>query len=317
MFARVRHSSTRQHRAAGVIFTALLWLVAAGALAAEKNLPEEDTYIKVSGFEQPYAAYALREEGKSLLVFIRIGSTPGESAPPALTLAIRNNGERIVIDKPEHAVSADGMHYSVFSVPLEMINAKREFSMAFSAVWPGGPEGKALRIERYMDSANTGLYGGISADPSLWRLINVEQYNQAIDDARALVHIKLSQPMNGKLTLVIEDKDGNRVRNLLGGESRFAGNLDEEWDCLDDSGNLVKEGEYRWRAVHHPGIVPEYLMCYNNGGEQMLRPFGTNHGTFSAAAADDKYAYIAASITEGGWAMIAVDDEGDWKKRFA
>ena len=299
----------------------LLMFAATGvsALAAEDGLPGKDAYIKVSGVDQPYAGYALREDKKNLQVIIRIGSTPADAAIPAVTLAIRNNGERLVMDKPENTVSAairEDMHHFTFAVPLKMINAKREFSMSFSVSWPGGPEGKPLRIERYMDTATTGLYDGISDDPALWRLVNIDQYNQAVDDARSLVHIQLNQPLNGKLTLVIEDKNGNRIRNLLGGEARSAGELAEVWDGLDDSGNLVKEGEYHWRAVHHPGLVPEYLMCYSNGGEQMLHPFGSNHGTFSAAAADDNYAYLAAPITEGGWAMIAVDADGNWKKGF-
>ncbi|MHC5053170.1 MAG: GDSL-type esterase/lipase family protein [Planctomycetota bacterium] len=118
------------------------------------------------------------------------------------------------------------------------------------------------------------------------------------------------QPVDGKMSVVIEDETGWRVRNLISGVKAARGRRDVEWDGLTDDGNLVKPGTYRWRSVHHPGIRPEYLFSFANGDEDSLRPFGPNHNIFEDATATAKYAFLAAPSTEGGNALIAVGDDG-------
>jgi len=119
--------------------------------------------------------------------------------------------------------------------------------------------------------------------------------------------------MDGKATVVIEDAAGRRIRNLLAGVPRARGRQTVEWDGLDENGNLAKEGAYRWRSILHPGIVPEYQLSFGNLGERSFQALASNHMHFVAAAANAKHVFLAAPMTEGVFAMVALDPQGHWK----
>jgi len=62
----------------------------------------------------------------------------------------------------------------------------------------------------------------------------------------------------GTLTMVVEDTDGRRIRNLTARCWREAGEHDEPWDLKNDAGELVKPGPYRWRAITGPELRLSY-----------------------------------------------------------
>ncbi len=93
------------------------------------------------------------------------------------------------------------------------------------------------------------------------------------------IELNLDQP--GEVTLVIEDADGKRVRNLISQEPMAAGKHSVMWDGLDDlqrdpeaanhstfhiPGKLVDPGKYTVRGLVHPPIDVVYRMTrYSNG----------------------------------------------------
>lgn len=93
------------------------------------------------------------------------------------------------------------------------------------------------------------------------------------------IEFELTEP--GQVTLVIEDAEGQRVRNLISQESFPAGRHQVFWDGLDDRsrdpqsaqhsvfhipGKVVAPGSYTVRGLVHPGIDLLYqLTPYTNG----------------------------------------------------
>ena len=128
--------------------------------------------------------------------------------------------------------------------------------------------------------------------------------------------IDLDQPVDGKATVVIEDLQGRRVRNLLSGASLAKGRHVLAWDGLDETGNVVRPGEYRWRAAGHPGIRPEYLFSFCNDGRPPWRTgsgtdmWGPDHSCLTAVASGPVWTFLAGSVAESGYAIVAVDQQG-------
>ncbi|OPZ24584.1 MAG: NHL repeat protein [Lentisphaerae bacterium ADurb.BinA184] len=122
--------------------------------------------------------------------------------------------------------------------------------------------------------------------------------------------------MDGKLSVVIEDADGNRVRNLLSGQPFAAGQHAVVWDGCDDGGQVMPPGRYAWRAISHPGITPNYLFSFCNDGDPPWRTgtgrdmWGPDHSTLSEAVAGKEWTFLAGTVAESGYAIVAVDAAG-------
>ncbi|MBN8526075.1 MAG: hypothetical protein J0M02_12135, partial [Planctomycetes bacterium] len=157
---------------------------------------------------------------------------------------------------------------------------------------------------------------GLSPRPADWAPLDLADLAQRLADRRDRIAIPIEQPMDGKYTVVIEGQDGKRIRNLAGGLPAAKGRIEVAWDGLDEDGRLVQPGAYRWRSIHHPGIMPEYAMSFANADEPALVPLLSNHCHFIAAGANAELAVLAAVGTEGGYAMAAFDREGRWKRGF-
>ena len=68
------------------------------------------------------------------------------------------------------------------------------------------------------------------------------------------------------VTLVIDDAEGRRVRNLIA-ETRFpAGPQAVVWDGFDDSGRRVEPGAYQVRGLRHEGFRLYYEFSVNSAG---------------------------------------------------
>ena len=153
------------------------------------------------------------------------------------------------------------------------------------------------------------------------------------------IPIKFTLKEAGFVTLVIEDKSGKRVRNLLSDTPFPAGPNTAWWDGMDDlgrdadaaghglyhvPGTLVAPGDYRVRGLVHPEINLLYEMSVYNAGspawETADKTGGwlTNHTPPSAAlfvpanktANGKPLIYLGSYVAEGGAGMAWVDLEG-------
>ena len=163
------------------------------------------------------------------------------------------------------------------------------------------------------------IHAPFDEDHRTWARFDLARYQEIVGERSQEIRLAFEQPLDGNASIVIEDADGRRVRNLVSGESFDEGAHSVVWDGLDESGQLVAPGEYQWRGISHPGIRPEFKTYFADGGEGIDaggRPWGTNHGLLHHAVSDDQHIYFAAPVTEGGWAIMALDADGNFVQGY-
>ena len=136
----------------------------------------------------------------------------------------------------------------------------------------------------------------------------------AREKLRVFIPIELSEP--SKVTLVINDRTGRRVRNLVSGIHYPAGQQKIEWDGRTDYGTIVAPGTYNYRVMTHPGLSHDLLMQFSNGKEKILTPYGPNHSQFQNLCGNHKYIFAAAPNTEGGNAIISMTLDGEFVRGY-
>src|SRR5579863_1368831 len=70
------------------------------------------------------------------------------------------------------------------------------------------------------------------------------------------IPIRITAEKQGFVTLVIEDKDGNRLKNLVFDHPVHPGINEFQWDGSTDKGE-AKPGDFIVRGLFHEDIVPK------------------------------------------------------------
>ena len=260
-------------------------------LSAAEFAPED--FLILSNALSPEVKMAIQEEGKNYVVRL-------EAENPYAALTIRlgaDAGKTALIPVKEFPAEV--------TLTPEQIGGTKPLRLALEASW--FDRGAKLRQREIFLAPSLGTRLP-AAD--VWPVFDYAAYRKEADDRKQEIHFTVEQPMSGKLSVVIETPEGKRVRNLVSGLEYGAGKQTLVWDGRDELGNLVAPGKYRFRSASHPGIVPTFRMQYANGDEKIFSPWGANHGTMTALAVNDRYVFAAASITEGGNAIVALTPEG-------
>ena len=130
------------------------------------------------------------------------------------------------------------------------------------------------------------------------------------------VEIVYELPDKSYVTLVVESKEGKRVRNLIADTLRPGGRNADYWDGADDEGRLVTPGEYAVRGLTHGLLDATYQLTFGMPGDPPWDSadgkgaWVSDHRLVESVAADDEQVYLAAPHAEAGSAVIAVDYEG-------
>ena len=276
----------------------LLGLLIAGVLGAAEFKPED--YLTLSGKVSPDVRLAVRQEGKGYRVRVEV-ENPYAKVTARLGAAA---GQSVVLtlDKlPAEQV-----------ITTAEIGAAETLRLALETSWFNADG--TLRQREVFRAPSIG--SRLPEDAQRWETFDYAAYRSQVADLARRIRIPVRQPMEGKLSVVVETPDGRRVRNLVSGQDAAAGPHTLEWDGRDETGNLVAPGTYRFRTASHPGITPAYQMQFANGGETFFTPFGSNHGTMTALAANSTAVFAAAPLTEGGWAVIALAPDGKFMRGF-
>ncbi len=212
--------------------------------------------------------------------------------------------------------------------------AGETFDCMLDLVW--GPEsGKGWPVCHMMDLVEPGavhtgwfwevkpIYGKVRLSPSgNLRLPEPDFLPRAdgkpprLQATEGPVALEYAMPFDGFVTLVIDDGQGRRVRNLIGMAPRGTGSRTDYWDCTDEEGRLVPPGTYRFRGLLHPGIHPVYVATYGTPG---VPPWDTADGTGAwlsdhcpprAVAAAGDMVVLGAERAESGSSLIGVDLDG-------
>jgi hypothetical protein len=229
---------------------------------------------------------------------------------------------------PWRAIVASGKPYTAGS----------SFECMLDLVW-GPDSGKGWPVNHMMDlvapgAAHAGwfwevnrIYGQVHLAPA--GKLNLPEPDFLVRGRQSRAHLQPTEgpmklgytmPFDGYATLVIEDADGGRVRNLIGMAPRGKGRQEDCWDGLDDRGTLVTPGRYRYRGLLHAGIKPVYEATYGTPG---VPPWETADGTGAwmsdhcpprAVAAGGSTIVMGAERAEAGSSLIAVGIDG--RKRW-
>ena len=210
-----------------------------------------------------------------------------------------------------------------------------KINLGIMANW-GAPSGKNWPEHRYVDLINKEhpqreffwsnsnawgevifeAKGNLPPSESIKQLSEVEKYLITLYSTEGPVKIEYEMPFDGYATLVIETKDGKRIRNLISSYPRKKGKNIDLWDGKDDNGNLVKPGEYIVRGLYHKGFDIIYQFAYGNPGDpQWLTTddkggWLSNHGNPMGICSDEKQIYVSAPLSEGACAVMAIDYNG-------
>ncbi len=276
----------------------------------------DPVFTEANNGVQPTVQYGLDFSDKTLTLNFQVGSTLGSDLAPKLDVGVAAS-RAVLRGVPVHPIPTKLPQWQgALEIPWSELgeNGKPEaIRVAVQATWFRTGSSLPVRSERYLVPRNHSAFFKLSVDESAdWEKIDLDAYRQTTDDLRNTIAIELEQPMDGRMTVVIEDPKGKRIRNLVSGAKASTGAQRVVWDGCDEDGNLVVPGTYTWRSAHHPGIKAKYLRMYANGRDPGLMPVASNHGWFRDACANTNRFFVAAPLAEGGYAVISYDEAGNW-----
>lgn len=272
-----------------------------GSPASSALLVSAGPCIGCINFTIPYAWLGLSLPSNS--------SSP--SAPPGTASQPAALSESDAWKRARMAMAVSWLRSDAGSSLMALASAPNSSSEPLLRAFPGG--WLEARRERLLHIDGRAASAPFAVDPLAWSPVDM-----ALRDpppaADAAVTITVTQPFDGKLTVVIDSSNGTRIRNLVSGQAYPAGVHTIAWDATDDAGNLIAPSAgLRWRAISHAGVVPKFLIQFANGNESSLRACCSNHGQFEAAVAAPRlnWAFLGAPLTEGGSSLVAVSGMDD------
>ena len=295
--------------------TAIL-VVACGLLGSARG---DDALVQVSTAASPRVAYSVERQGASLVVVVAVEPLSADASPrqPAggvgVQLGAAADKSVVLTGENPKRDAADGTARFTFRIPAKRLVASptgwEMLRMAFVVEWAGGPAGQPRQRETFLQSTARSPHAGLSPSPVDWQPVSLVEFALAAEDRRLSIGFPFAQACDGKATIVIEDAQGNRVRNLVAGIEMAKGDRRITWDGCDDRGVQQLPGEYRWRSISHPGLEPEYLFAFCDGP-------GSNHGSLHAAATNGKQLFFGTSVAEGGHELIQLEPDGTFVRGY-
>ena len=289
------------------------------ARAAEAWNPGEDDFLVLSGPTSPRVAFAVTKDAAGLRLVLDVATFDPDGGT-GVSVGLAAAKSVALTEKDATVARRPGAVRYGFVVPAaSLVGAEADWAklrMAAAVAWKGGALGQDRQRERFRNLDSAASHTGLSARPADWMPLDLQEYAGLVADRKRRLVINLDQPLAGKATVVLEDADGNRVRNLIAGKPFAKGRQPIEWDGIDEQGNVVKPGKYRWRAITHPGITPEYLFSFANDGKPPWRTgsgtdmWGPDHSCLVSAAAGPDWTFFGGSCAESGYAIVAVDAQG-------
>ena len=171
------------------------------------------------------------------------------------------------------------------------------------------PNGRARHEEAILSPA---LGANRPTAPDGMETFDLEAFVRESEADASRIRIPVVMPRDGKATVVIDDADGRRVRNLVSARPLGAGRHELEWDGRREDGTLAAPGTYRVRTATHRGLSYELQPTFGNGGETNLWAcYGPNHTAFRSLVARPGAVSASAFFTEGGNSTDVFDESGN------
>ncbi len=200
----------------------------------------------------------------------------------------------------------------------------------------GDVSGKTWPMHRYADNMQPGVlsrefYWSNSdawGDAKLIGQNNItpRRYVMLSSQPKGSIPVRAKLPQGSqRFTIVIEDIDGNRIRNLAGdfqvhdymvAEDDESLTVQVQWDGKNDQGQLVKPAQYKVRGLTHKGIGAEYELCYYNPGTPPWNTadgkggWGGDHVPPQCVATAGQWVFLSWEVAEGGSGTLALGADG-------
>lgn len=222
----------------------------------------------------------------------------------------------------------------VYKAPLALRDGV-VLRLGFEFLW-GDPTGNTWPVHRYADNLQPGktsrefFWSSFKnwGDATICGSGNVEPLQYVSQEKRiaGTIPVRVEVPKDAaRLTLVVENEAGERIRNLAGdlapedytvAQTDATRTVEIQWDGQDDRKQMVAPGTYRVRGLHHGGLGAEYESCFYNPGTP---PWPTSSGAGawgadhcppqSTARAGDKM-LVAWQFAEGGSGIVGIGADG-------
>lgn len=299
----------------------LFVLMLFGAAFAVADEPwTEDDFTEVSNPASPHVAYAIRQNESGVALLIDVA--PLESGVPGKVDVGISAGKALILHSNQAQVIRKGeiTRYAFVIPAAALVTTPADWErtrLAISVAWPGGPFGMDRQRERFLHCDGGATSAPLSVNPADWAPLDLKERAAAVFSLKKRIFVDFEQPIDGKVTIVIEDAQGRRIRNLVSGQPMKKGPHRIEWDGTDEQGNIVTAGAYRWRAVSHPGITPQYLFSFYNQGKPPYRNGSpssnwlSDHANAVAATTYEDRVYLGAPFSESGHAIVQLTLAGE------
>jgi hypothetical protein len=213
--------------------------------------------------------------------------------------------------------------------------ADQTIRVGMEFLW-GNETGRGFPMHRYADN----MQPGFTSREFYWTAKNAwgdlttvaesikepRQYVEGSLKPQGTIAVRAQVPADAAtFSVVIDDVQGNRVRNLAGGygvadftvakEGKTA-TVEVMWDGLDEAGKLVPPGNYQVRGLTQGGINGYYEMSFYNPGTPPWQTgdkrgaWGADHTSPRLVARSGENVIVTCDFAEGGYGTFAVKPDG-------
>ena len=128
------------------------------------------------------------------------------------------------------------------------------------------------------------------------------------------VSVYFNLETDSKVSLLLTSADGTVVRELLHASPRKAGANSAAWDGLDEAGQPVPAGSYKWKLLSTQGLKAEYLMSVGTNSTPGWESWPGNHGSGCIVAVEGESMYVGTGCGEG--TALAIKQTLDGKRQW-
>lgn len=281
--------------------------------AACAQAPADAVLVTISGPASPKVAYGIARDAQGLTLIVSVDSMAAGGGDSTVRVGLAADKSVVLTDKDARRTRSGPADRFEFRVSSEsLVNNEsgwQSLRVGMAVSWAGGALGQPRQVESFLQSGARAPHSGLSANPADWQTINLVEFERAARDRALEIAFQFEKPIDGKATIVIDDAQGRRIRNLIAGRSMGQGTHRIVWDGRDDDGQVAPPGTYQWRGIAHPGLAMEYLFSYANGP-------GSNHGTFHAATTNGTSIFFGTPVSEGGHELVQLAPDGTMIRGF-
>ncbi|HUT37618.1 MAG TPA: FlgD immunoglobulin-like domain containing protein [Planctomycetota bacterium] len=293
----------------------------------EPNKGWDGDALQVRLCSDPKAAYPLRDSNSDRICHLTLWHYTDRQEPVLqLQYGMDYHGTKLLVGAEAGVAfrkDADGKGYALEArVPWKLLNAadgppkaEDKVALVVQPLWGDGTGWKQVcsfnDVIREVGFSFQGaaMWGQAVFSPRG----NLPKAERPVTVQEALTPLTVALPVADaqakSVSAAICDATGRLVRTLpvSSGAPR-----ELKWDGLDDDGRPLPAGDYTLKVLSHRGIGQRWVTSLHNAGNPPWRTddgtgsWGGDHGPPIAAACDAERVYLGWTISEAGWAVVAL-----------